>query len=371
VLVPADRGEAPDDLLAWCQRLTPAVERIAPNCALLDLGQRSEHDALGALDDLIQQIGRLGCQAQVGLAPSLTLAQLAAFRASAAQPLVQVTATTAAAVLRETPVSVLPQLHPQGTVSATLVERLQRYGLRTLGHLMRLREPALRRQFGEIGGFLACVACGQDAQPLRPTPPPDRLGMRVRLPPGAPAEQAVAMLDPLGQHLARRLRQQGRQSRRLHVRVRWECGCARQVGHSLRGPSADAVVLARELRRLLLPLLHAQHEEVHPPTLEELRVTLEDFTPISPEQAALWRTTAHHQDAVQGIAEALARRHARPLLLQAQPTNPAAIFTEERHHLAALGAAAAAPANAPERALSRGASPAEPWQAVPQRLHWW
>lgn len=364
--------------LGACYRLTPLIERVSPRCALLGLGQCSQAEALAAMEGLLRQLAQQGFQVRAGLAGSLTVAQLAALRATATQPLVLVTSAMAGAFLRGVPVDLLarlPRSHPYGRVNPEMVEQLGQYGLRTLGHLDRLSADALRRQFGPTGAFLARVAAGQDECPLRPTPLPPRSRVRLRLASPAPPERLLAMLSPLCRRVAAGLRQRGRRAQLLYVRVRWECGCVHSVRRSLRQHTDDPAVLAQALRRLLLPLVQAHQEEPHAQAFDELRVTLGDFAPTLPEQTTLWRTSGQRLAAAQRVAQALARRHARPLLLQARPTNRAAIFAEDRYQLVAVGCSAEVRTDSRTRAVNPGeplaAAGANAWQAVPQRLHWW
>jgi hypothetical protein len=216
-------------------------------------------------------------------------------------------------------VAVLLQLHPQGRVPPEIVERLQQYGLHTLGHLARLGERALCRQYGDVGTFLARVAAGQDTQPLHPTPRPARYGVHLRFGSAARPEQVLTTLGRLSGRVATRLQQQGRQARRLGVRVRWETGGVERTRLSLRRHTNDPAVIAQELRRLLLPLLGApaipaadeandagrrpwapgdagengenkEYEGVHPRSVEELRIILGDFLPGCAQQAMFWQT---------------------------------------------------------------------------------
>lgn len=52
----------------------------------------------------------------------------------------------------------LSLLHPQGSITSAVVERLQRYGLRTLGHIARLTEAQLRRHSFIWRGWTQIVA---------------------------------------------------------------------------------------------------------------------------------------------------------------------------------------------------------------------
>jgi hypothetical protein len=374
-----------DAWLAACRDLTPAVERLSPRRALLDLGVCSLDDARAALEALMWRVARTGQRVRAGIAPGLTLAELAALMAPPDQPLLALTPDALQIFLRRVPVTALLHLAAAGpdrvppSITPEIVERLERYGLRRLGDLARLSEPALRRQFGAAGGFLAAVAAGRDERPLQPTPPPVEWRARLRLGSAAAPERVLAALEPFGAWMAARLRREGRQTRRLRVRLRWECGCAQHAHLSLREHTHDAALLTQELCRLVAALLVAHGllatgDGAHTQALDGLWIALGDFAPVFPSQASFWRTREQQLAAARLVADTLARRHGRPLLLHTEPAQPAAVYHEERLQLAALPAAERT--RAPRQARRRDATrlsvvPDGPWQTVPQRLHWW
>jgi hypothetical protein len=146
----------------------------------------------------------------------------------------------------------------------------------------------------------------------------------------------------------------------------------------LRQPTHTAADLARELRRLLVPLIQAHSapddQQSHADVAEGLWVVLGDLVPSVPDQAAFWRLREQRLATAQGIAETLTRRHGRPLLVRLDRIQPAAIFDEEGYRLIAASAAASAQIAQGRRSPLTGHPrmlPADPWQSVPQRLHWW
>src|SRR5262249_32405057 len=76
-----------DAWLTTCARLTRQMERVALRGVLLDLGICSSEEARVAMEMLMRRIKRLGYVTLVGIAPSLTLAQLACFTSSPGQAL--------------------------------------------------------------------------------------------------------------------------------------------------------------------------------------------------------------------------------------------------------------------------------------------
>lgn len=361
--------------LVACYALTTRVERVAPEAALLDLGPCTDAEALAVTRNLLERLAAHGLPARAGIGPNRFLAQLAAracpsasahrSQEASAMALALLTPATAPAFLRGVPVSALAELHPRGIVTPEIVARLQRYGLRTIGHLARLGEPALRRQFGAAGAFLAAIARGHDEQGLHPTPRPPRQRFRLRFSPPAASERVFAVLPRFASRVATSLARRRREGRELRLSVRFESGGIRHARLALRQHTGDPRLLAQEFQRLLRPLLAADG-----PAIEELRLTIADFALAVPEQQAFWRQRERRLRAAHLVAETLARRHGRPILLHPRLAMPAAVFVEDRYQLAPTGTeGSGARPIAPPRVADEHA--VSPWQQVPQRLHWW
>ena len=370
-----------DEWLTACRGVTPAVERLSSRRALLDLGVGAPEEARAAMSALMERVARMGWWARVGIAPGLILAELTALMARPDCPLLLTMPDALHAFLRRVPVTALPYLAVGGPerVTPEMAERLERYGIRRLADLARLGELTLRRQFGAAGGFLAAVATGRDERPLHHTPAPVEWCVQLRLGSAVAPEHVLAALRPFAEWMSARLRAEGRQTRRLRVRLRWECGCARHAHLSMRQHTQDAAVLSQELDRVIVPLLlaHGQRadgDRIHTQALDGLWIAFGDFAPLVPSQATFWRTREQQLAITRLMAETLARRHGHPLLQHMELARPAAIYDEERHHLTALPAAE--PAGIPRQQRRRETErptdvPSDPWQTVPQRLHWW
>jgi nucleotidyltransferase/DNA polymerase involved in DNA repair len=264
-----------------------------------------------------------------------------------------------------------------GGITAEQIARLERYGLRTLGHLARLGEATLCQQFGRaLGAWLAAVAHGRDVAALHPTPLPERVALCLRLAEPLTGEQLRAGLPALAERAAAALAARRRAAGGVALVVMTEAGTARRIQRVLPQSLAGAAPLARLLDTLLEALLG------EPPTLESaggatrLTLTLERLVPALAEQTALWpaeaaaRRRAHAaRAAARQVAERLRRRHGHALLLQTRPHAPDAIFSDERYRAEPLAEHAAAPdPAAPARATRQTALT---WAATPVRLHWW
>jgi len=372
---------------ALCHRLTPQVEHLSSWSALLDLGRCSPAEAMTATGAVVRAIEDLGYTMRAGIAPGLTLAQLATFTAPRDQPLRLLAAAEVPAFLRDIPVTILSRLHPRGVVTSETVARLERFGLRRLGQLARLDESALRRQFGDAGAFLATVAQGRDPRPLHPTPLSPTLCLRVRGLDALPPDRALALAHRLGRRLATILRERGRRTRLLRIQLRRDSGSIERAAITLRQHTDDSRLLAQEIQRLLASLLLPAGNRPSERVLDgidEIHVTLGDFAPDQPGQGTFWRTHDQRRVAVQVVADGLARRHGRPLLLHSEIVQPAAIFGEERQQLVAIGDLDGTQAHGTHEAnvgqvgrrrhpptIYQQGSSSDPWHDVPQRLHWW
>lgn len=264
--VQAHEDEAAADWFAACHRLTARVERTGRWSALLDLGTCTDAEAIAALRGPLDWLAAAGFQPMAGIAPSAALAQLTLLSCTPQRPLSLLSPAETPAFLKRVPVAALLHLHPHGLVTPEVVERLQRYGLRTLGHVARIGELALRRQFGAAGGFLAALVQGRDARPLCPTPLPPELRIRARFAVPVTFEELLAALPRLAERAAERLCAQGRQARSLRLVVRWESGAMRRCGLTLRQYTDSPTLLAQELRRLATSADCAAGDCPNPPT---------------------------------------------------------------------------------------------------------
>ena len=139
--------------------------------------------------------------------------------------------------------------------------------------------------------------------------------------------------------LARILRERGSCARLLRVQLRRDSGSIQRAAITLRQHTDDSRLLVQELQRLLASLLLPTGDrpaEAPLGGIDELRVTLGDFAPDLPSQGAFWRTRDERLVALQVVADGLARRHGRPLLLRPILVQSAAIFGEERQRLLRL-----------------------------------
>lgn len=374
---------------AWlplCSQSTARVQRLDARHALLDLGRCTPDEARVVARTLLHRLARPGFIARIALGPSLTLAQLALFRhpgprtGQHADPICLLAPDEVATFLRAVPVRVLPALHPRGEVSAAVVERLDRYGLRTLGHLARIDAQMLRRQFGSVGNMLAAFAVGADPLPLVPTPPMRSLTAEVRF--EAPISLALAerALARLAMRLAAHL--DGlRVERSITLSGRFEQAGWTSETCLLRAPVRTAREIERELTRLFARFLpqedgdtsSEEDREGGADAIERLRGCLSGVAPCLPTQEHFWRTREQQHSAVETVAHALARRYGPDVVSYLLPEAPAAIFPEERYtwHPLTVDERAPTVVRSSVATSTQPESAADVWADVPQRLHWW
>lgn len=415
---PVAPPEERDSWLAACYRLTPRLERLDATHALLDLGVCTVAEARAAVGSLLCHLDTLhppsvpdthdmldmpsSPATRIGLGPSPLLAQLALLAATTrgAAPndrIAVIAPDTVPDVLRTLPVRLLPRLHPRGAIAIETVERLERYGLRTLGQIARLGEPALRRQFGDrLGAMLSALAAGREILPLIPTSQPPTRRFRLPFAPAAAPERALAALPALARWIAQHLAAEQLQAGALRLLLVWESGATRSAQTRPRTPIHAAAPLAGQLQQLTLTLAGAEGaprpddvDDVaaprwatppgEPPRIARIVVELADLRPRIETQGAFWETPARKHAALGELADTLARRYPRAPLLRAVCVRPHAIFRAERYELRPLGDAADADAGHADHAagalsapsVRRGEPAADPWDGVPHRLHWW
>lgn len=384
------RGEASAGWLALCYRLTPRVERLSATAVLLDLGVCTDAEASMVVGDLLRRLDGIGIPARVGIAPTAALAQLTLLAAPSCQRVASVTPGDASVLVRRMPVTLLSHLLPCGAITPEIVARLRRYGLHTLGHVATLAEGTLCQQFGRAGAELAALANGCDPHPFYPTPPPAQLRFSIRFPTATPASRVLAFVPAWTQQIAATLESANLAVRELCLVIGWE-RCPRvAVRMVLRQHTYDPATLLDAVRKLLVPLLlqHAATSSQAPDAvafLDTMRLTLLDLAPAIPRQGAFWQQRAQRQAALVPVADALARRHGRALVLCARRVASEAIFPEERYCLRTVECISDETLSARLRASASVAtsSPVVPpvtvraplhspgWEDIPHRLHWW
>ncbi|HSR41675.1 MAG TPA: DNA polymerase Y family protein, partial [Longimicrobiales bacterium] len=269
-------GVRPGQLVSQAVSLCPALTLLEPDPAHYDAAQEAMLEALAGLTPVVEPAGRgrvflgmdglarlygsppnqarralrtlfrvfpppLVAATRAGWAPGKFGAWVAAAQAGPGEPVV-VSEEELRPFLAHRPVSALP-------VDATVIQRLERLGVSTLGELARLPEPALVGQFGEEGRDALAWAAGRRIDPVRPwhRPRPIRVSLDFPMPVGRTAPLHGA-LDRLLERALSRPARRGRSVASLRLVARLEGGGSWTAESVLREPTARREDLAFVLR---------------------------------------------------------------------------------------------------------------------------
>jgi nucleotidyltransferase/DNA polymerase involved in DNA repair len=277
---PAHYDAAEEAMLEVLSDLTPVVEPDGRGRVFLGMDGLTrlygppERQAMRALESLFQVFPPpLVASLRAGWAPGKLGAWVAAAAATPGEPKV-VAEAGLVPFLAACPVAALP-------VGDGMLSRLERLGVRTLGELSALPEPALVGQFGEEGGRAWAWARGERIDPVRARHRPRPIRVSVDFP--VPVGQSETLHGALDRLLERALTRPGRRGRSvLGVRLggQLEGGGSWSVEGVLRSPTSERAALAFNLRsRMAL--------SPPPRAVETLVVELFHFGPAT-EQRSLF-----------------------------------------------------------------------------------
>ena len=272
----AEAGVRPGQLVSQAVSLCPALTLLEPDPAHYDAAQDALLEVLSALTPVVEPAGRgriflgmdglgrlygsprhqvrrvlsalfrvlpapLVAATRAGLAPGRFAAWVAAAGTRPGEPVI-VPEDALRPFLAGRPVSALP-------VDETVLERLDRLGVRTLGELLRIPAPALVAQFGEQGARARAWAAGERIDPVRPwhRPRPVRATLDFPVPVGQ-VETLHGALDRLLERALAKSERRGRSVAAARVVGRLEGGGSWMVEAVLRDPSGHREALAFVLR---------------------------------------------------------------------------------------------------------------------------
>ena len=165
----------------------------------------------------------LGGPVRLGAGPTRLCALAAALRAKRRRRSLIVTGAEANMLLRSLPIAVLRDRMGDVGESASLVETLERLGLRTLGQLADLPDAAVADRFGPPGLRAQRLARGEE-EPLRPRPAPQALRVGIELPEASAGGQLQRALEILLDRLLADRRRENRAIRRMRLEAQTGCG---------------------------------------------------------------------------------------------------------------------------------------------------
>ncbi|MEU2855601.1 DNA polymerase Y family protein [Streptomyces syringium] len=242
-----------EQLLAIACGITPGVQALPPDCALLDLTGACRYwdrDARGVSDILrIRALALAGAPTTCAIAPNRMLATmaLAATGPGATTVLAEHDVT---AWLRPRPVAALYGVGP------ATAESLTRHGLHSIGDLADAPLPALTRLFGTATGrMLHARAHGHDPRPAQPQPVPQSTSCEYRFTADClDADQHRRALLDLAHQLGARLRDTRQAASSLTLTVRYADGTTTTRTRALSEPTnhtAPITATAYDVHRLL------------------------------------------------------------------------------------------------------------------------
>ena len=233
---------AKEALIDVASSVSPRVEDAAPGLAYIDLDGThtlfpTERGLMTALEARTRDVGL--APVQIGIGSTRTTAELAARHRGGGTIIER---DEVSSFLHSLPLDLLDP--PEEAL-----DRLTRWGIRTLGQLSRIPSHALGTRLGEEGVQLVRRARGEDLSPFRPTPP--RLRFEEGLEPGYPVgnlEALAFLLRGVLDRLTQRLRVRGLAVRTLLVEFTLQSGkhFEREVG--LSAPTLEVAVLTSLVR---------------------------------------------------------------------------------------------------------------------------
>jgi len=305
----AIRHDEPERVAAAVALLRATLATLAPRTWLLasppdvavaaDIGRLSPaqtHAEGERIRDMIFQT--LGVVPVLALAAHPAIGHIAA-RTAAVGAVVVVPPGREAAWLAPWPADLLP-------LDQALIERLHRFGLRTIGAVAALPLDALEAQFGAAGRMLHQLAGGLDLPPLPAESLETRVTVGWRFSSGVIDRPVLdAALRRIAGRLAQRLQAAGQAARGLTLTVTGDTGAPRRAQRALVGPTSDSARIAA----ILIALLDSLLAEV---AIDRLLV---DATPtqVHAEQGELFPAPASRAAHLQETLTRLAPCHAGQL----------------------------------------------------------
>jgi nucleotidyltransferase/DNA polymerase involved in DNA repair len=271
-----EAGVRPGQLVSQAVSLCPSLTLLEPDPSHYDAAEEAMLEILAGLTPVVEPAGRgrvflgmdglarlygsppnqirralralfpvfpppLVASTRAGFAPGKFGAWVAAAEAGPGRPVI-VTEGDLADFLDRCPVSALP-------VDETMIQRLERLGIATLGELARLPEPALVAQFGPQGREARAWATALRIDPVRPWHRPRPIRVSLDFP--APVGQTAPLHGALDRLLERALSRPARRGRSvvgIRLAARLEGGGSWTAEQILREPTARKETLSFALR---------------------------------------------------------------------------------------------------------------------------
>ena len=238
---PEDETSALESLLEEARAFSPRVEPLENGGVVLDLGPRTDRRSEARLGIRMRRVveSRTALPLRIGIADRRASAILAA---GLPRDLTIVDPGDDSEFLRPLGIGELD-------VDDQLRQRLDRWGIRSLGALAALPAEEVHSRLGRRGLRLRTSAKGEEPAPLTPAPHPPSFEERVDL------EWALSSTEPLLfllraalTDLRKLLLREGLAAHRLELDLDLDTGAKSTIAVSLRTPSRDPRILLSLLR---------------------------------------------------------------------------------------------------------------------------
>ena len=234
---PEAEQQTQQELLELALTISPRVENTAPGVIVVELAGLS--DPHGSAESFSHEAEKLGLPANVAVSQNRFVALCAAKIRSG---VTHIFPGQEAGFLHPLAIDRLP-------LDSKEKETLGRWGIRTVGELVRLPEDSLVARFGTRGARLAKLARGQEDSVLRPYEPAPAFEESMDF------EWQIADLEPLSfllsgllDHLCSKLQGRGLAAGQIRISLKLTDGSRFERAVALPSPLADAGVLLTLLR---------------------------------------------------------------------------------------------------------------------------
>jgi len=279
------------DLLSYQRQFQRIIEALLERAPEVEPGSRGEaYVRLDGLEGLYHDEHALALallraapevlEPRLGIAPNKFVARVLASRLPPGRVVRLRRTEELEAFLSPLPVATLP-------VSAEVLERLARFGLRTLADLARLPLGPVQSQFGREGARLWSLARGEDDEPLVPCQPRETVEVTLAFPaPAGDVRSLTLALEHLVDRLLAHPQVAGRCLRRTTIVAHLERGgsCSREVVFK-----QVPLAAGRDRRRMLLSACSRWLEGGLPGAVEALTLVAEELSGEVGHQMSLFR----------------------------------------------------------------------------------
>ncbi len=310
-----------ESLLIEFEQLIPAVEDAGPGVAYIDF---SGLDRLyGTAGEVIRLLAETAgsFDLRIGIGENKWQAYLASLLSS--PHTAQMVKGDPARFVGGFSIELLP-------VPFKIIERLYRFGLRTLADLAKLRQGPVEAQFGLAGRLIWRLANGIDEQPLVPRKLIESVSEYLAFPdPTVSIATIVSAIESLlgkaftKSQMTRRYARKARLQAQVFRKPPWvmEVAFKEPVGaknHAMFGikTKLDGVEF--------------------PGALEDLRLTLADLSSEPWRQESMWKEVQREDNLQQAVAQLAARLRLAPPIYQVKELEPWSRIPERRHALVQL-----------------------------------